>query len=329
MFSPAISSADPNLMMINCDMSAAYLSEDGGHNWRMIHQAQLRSDTRCRPAFHPSNRDVIFASSGGQLRVSRDRGRTFVPVGDLKESLSGEIAICPDDPMIMLAGTSNERCSLSRDGGQSWVACDGPNGRVIGFGFDRSRSGVVIFSGTQSGVWRSDDGGKTWREKTAGLPWKEIHGFAIGSNRASKLTVLYCTVVSKEEKGVFKGGVYRSRDGGESWESAQGNGLNLETRKADEYAYGPISQYEQIFTTDVNPLTVYVMNTSTGFHPPHSDTVYRSDDSGANWKATYFMDPRFKQYNVAPDYVIASTGQSFKGARRLLGLPSATVIRTD
>ena len=50
---PAISPADPNLMMINCDMSAAYISEDGGHNWRMIHQAQLRTDTQCRPGFHP------------------------------------------------------------------------------------------------------------------------------------------------------------------------------------------------------------------------------------------------------------------------------------
>ena len=51
MYTPAISPADPNLMMLNCDMSAAYISEDGGRNWRMIHQAQLRSDTRCRPAF--------------------------------------------------------------------------------------------------------------------------------------------------------------------------------------------------------------------------------------------------------------------------------------
>ena len=53
MFAPAISPADPNLMMLNCDMSAAYLSEDGGRNWRMIDHAQLRSDTACRPAFHP------------------------------------------------------------------------------------------------------------------------------------------------------------------------------------------------------------------------------------------------------------------------------------
>jgi hypothetical protein len=32
LFAPAISPVDPNLMMLNCDMSAAYVSEDGGRN---------------------------------------------------------------------------------------------------------------------------------------------------------------------------------------------------------------------------------------------------------------------------------------------------------
>ena len=79
MFAPAISPANPNLMMLNCDMSAAYISEDGGLNWRMIHQAQLRSDTACRPAFHPTDPNILYASSGGRLKISRDRGKTFAP----------------------------------------------------------------------------------------------------------------------------------------------------------------------------------------------------------------------------------------------------------
>jgi photosystem II stability/assembly factor-like uncharacterized protein len=326
MFAPAISPVDPDLMLINCDMSAAYLSEDGGHTWRMIHHEQLRSDTRCRPAFHPSNRDILFASSGGQLRVSRDRGKTFSPIGDLELSLQGEIAIHPDWPSLMLAGTSNERCSLSGDGGRTWRPCEGPYGRVLGFHFGRSRPDGSLFVGTQRGIWRSNDEGRTWEEKTSGLPWKEVQGFAGGSDPKSGAMVLYCTVTSKVENGAFRGGVYRSRNRGETWEPALGAGLNLETRTADEWAYGPISQYEQVFTTDANPLTVYVMNTSTGFHPPHSDTVYRSDDAGANWRPVYFMDPRFKAYNVAPDYVTASTGQSFKGGEAPFG---AAICNSD
>jgi photosystem II stability/assembly factor-like uncharacterized protein len=322
MFSPAISPADPSLMMLNCDMSAAYISEDGGHNWRMIHYAQLRSDTQCRPGFHPSDPNVIYASSGGQLRISRDKGRTFMPIGNLKESPSGEIAINPSDPSVMLVGTRDGRCQLSHNAGETWTACSGPQGKVIGFHFD----GRIMFAATDKGIWRSDDSGQTWAEKTDGLPWKEIQGFTGGSDPTSGATMLYCTVSSKEENGVFKGGVYRSHDSGQSWQSAMGAGINTSIGKKDQWSYGSIAQYMQILTTDARPLTVYVMNTSTGFHPPYHETVYRSDDGGDTWRATFYQDPRFTQYNVAPNYVTASAGQSYKGGDTPFG---AAICNTD
>ncbi|MCP4611214.1 MAG: hypothetical protein GY845_21095 [Planctomycetes bacterium] len=326
MFSPAISPADSNLMMLNCDMSAAYISEDGGRNWRMIHHAQLRTDTRCRPGFHPSNSDIIYASSRGRLRISRDRGRTFSPIGNLRESLYGEIAINPHDPNILLTGTRNNKCWLSRNAGVTWRTCNGPNGQVIGFHFDRSSEGRVMFAATNKGIWRSDDGGQRWEEKTDGLPWKEIQGFAGGSNSTDNLIVLYCAVTSKNENGAFKGGIYCSRDRGKTWQQAMGRGINTNTKKADQWAYGSIAQYKQLLTTDTNPLTVYAMNTSTGFHPPHHETVYRSDDAGMTWRDTYFMDPRFERYNIAPNYVTASTGQSFKGGDAPFGV---AICNTD
>ncbi len=322
MFSPAISPADPNLMMINCDMSAAYISENGGHNWRMIHHAQLRSDTQCRPGFHPSDPNVIYASSGGHLRISRDKGRTFAAIGNLKDSLSGEIAINSSDPAIMLVGTRSGQCQLSHDAGETWTPCPGPQGQVIGLHFD----GRVMFAATDTGIWRSDDGGQTWGEKTDGLPWKEIQGFTGGSNLRTGDAVLYCTIVSKEENGVFKGGVYRSRDRGQSWQSAMGAGINTSIGKKDQWSYGSIAQYRQVLTTDAKPLTVYALNTSTGFHPPYHETVYRSDDGGDTWRATFYQDPRFTQYNVAPDYVTASTGQSYKGGDTPFG---AAICNSD
>jgi photosystem II stability/assembly factor-like uncharacterized protein len=178
MYTPAISPADPDLMMVNCDMSGAYISEDGGRNWRMIHHAQLRTDTRCRPAFHPTDPNVIYASSGGRLRLSRDRGRTFKPLGSLRKRLDGEIAINPANPRLVLAGTRGGPCVISRDGGVTWAECRGPEGRLIGFHFDRTRRGSTMFAATDRGVWRSDDAGGTWVEKTTGLPWKEIQAFA-------------------------------------------------------------------------------------------------------------------------------------------------------
>lgn len=326
MFSPAISPVDPDLMMLNCDMSAAYLSDDGGRNWRMIHQAQLRTDTRCRPAFHPTDRNVIYASSSGQLRLSRDCGRTFAPIGNLTRSLYGEIAINPASPNVLLAGTRGGPCCLSRDAGDTWTPCNGPTGPVLGFHFDRTDQGQTMFAATEQGIWRSNDGGSSWTEITHGLPRKEIQGFAGGSNAEKNVVMLYCTVSSKKEDGRFAGGVYRSRDRGETWQPAMGQGINTETEKADQWAYGSIAQYKQILTTDAQPLTVYVTNTSTGFSPPHHDTVYRSGDGGDNWRDTFFEDPRFKRYNIAPNMVTASTGQCFKGGDAPFGM---AICNTD
>lgn len=312
LFSPAISPADPNLMMLNCDMSAAYISEDGGRNWRMIHQAQLRSDTRCRPAFHPSDTRIIYASSGGELRVSRDRGRTFSRLGDLRDALQGEIAIDSSNPDVLLAGTYGG-CRISQDAGVTWKACAGPEGRILAFHFDATRGGRTMFAATELGIWRSVDGGRTWSATAGSLPSKEIRGFAGASNAASGVVMLYASIPSTLEQGKLGGGIYRSRDRGETWERAMGRGINQETKKADEWAFGSIAEYVHLLAADAKPLTVYATNTSTGFRPPHHETVYRSDDGGETWRDTWFLDPRFQPCNVEPDYVIGSTGQSYKG----------------
>ena len=45
-----------------------------------------------------------------------------------------------------------------------------PFNLVIGFHFDRTHRGRVMFAATDKGIWRSDDGGQTWMEKTNDLP---------------------------------------------------------------------------------------------------------------------------------------------------------------
>ncbi len=313
MFAPAISPIDPDLMMINCDMSGAYISRDGGYHWQMIHHLQLRGNTRCKPGFHPKDVNTIYAVSGwsGQLKVSHDGGKTWKKIGDLKEATAGEIAFDPDHPDTMLIGTL-QGAWISRDAGNHWEKCRGVSGRAISFFVDRTspREARVMFAATEEGVWRSDDGGRTWRKKMNGLPWPEVLAFAGGANRDTG-PVLYCSVTSKVQNGSFAGGIYRSLDRGETWESAMGNGINTDTATADQWAEGPIAQYRHLLTTNTKPLTVYAFNTSTGFHPPHHPTVYRSDDGGENWRATLYADPRWKElYNVTPDWFTVSTGRT-------------------
>ena len=68
------------------------------------------------------------------------------------------------------------------------------------------------------GIWRSDDAGQTWMEKTHGLTWKEPQGFAAGSDATKDLVMLYCTVRSKDEVSAFKG-VFKSTGDGQTWQA--------------------------------------------------------------------------------------------------------------
>jgi photosystem II stability/assembly factor-like uncharacterized protein len=311
MYTPAISPADPNRMMINCDMSAAYLTSDGGVHWRMISYRQIRSSTRCRPAFHPTDKRTIYAANGDSgLKVTHDGGEHWQPIGNLPGSLRGEIAIDPGNPQAMLVGTASG-IFHSTDAGQTWSPCAGPTGLPISFHFDQTSpaSQRTLFAATADGIWRSRDGGAAWERKTAGLPDGPIQDFSGGSNATQGLTLLYCTVPAKEVGGKYVGGVYLSRDRGDSWQQVPGTGLNKETTAFDEWAMGPIAQYPHVLTTNARPQIVYAFNTNTGIPPPHHATAYRSDDAGSTWRATFQADPRYPGLNVEPDYVVEANGR--------------------
>ncbi|MCB9894873.1 MAG: exo-alpha-sialidase [Planctomycetes bacterium] len=316
MFCPAISPVDPKLMMVNCDMSAAYISRDGGHNWEMIHAEQLGGNTRCRPAWHPTERDTLFAAGEyyGRLKVSHDAGKTFEPIGNLPNGLRGEIHICAAQPDLMFAGRQDETWR-SEDAGKKWSVCSGPSGEVVGF---VSGIGGLVWVATKQGIWRSDDDGKKWSPATEGLPNGDLLSIS-GScqqkvERKKREPTLYCSVKATNDAGKYVGGVYRSDDLGNSWTSVMGGGINMDVTSADKWAQGDVAQYPTVLCTDVNPDIVWAFNTNTGVLPPHHTAAYRSEDGGKTWHATFFPDPRFKGYNVAPDYTTVGDGQFYQGA---------------
>ncbi|MFH1707055.1 MAG: hypothetical protein ABIF71_03955 [Planctomycetota bacterium] len=117
----------------------------------------------------------------------------------------------------MLIGMA-QGASISRSEGKSWSACQGVKGTGLGAVVDRTSppANRVLFVGTAEGVWRSDDNGTTWTPKMKGLPQRPILSFAGGSDPKQRLVMLYCAVQAREEGGEYSGGVYRSRDRGET-----------------------------------------------------------------------------------------------------------------
>ncbi len=98
----------------------------------------------------------------------------------------------------------------SGDGGQSWqkIAIPSPeDGKIAAVATSFAARGVMYVAGPALGVVRTDDGGKTWVERTEGLPSRDV--IAVAAHTTQPDTVY---AVVKEH------GIYRSQDAGKSWQ---------------------------------------------------------------------------------------------------------------
>jgi len=316
MYSLAAGPHDPNVMMLSCDMSGAYVSRDGGRNWRMIHHAQLRGCTSCAPAFHPRVRGRIYAGNGwrGEVCVSGDYGTTW-------RKLPGRVPwrgrpvrmwVCPLGEDTRLYVGAADGLYVTEEEGRRWAKCAGLRGRPLGMGVDRRDTLSVhgTYVGTTEGVFLAGADGRRFEPFGRGLPDRELLSFAVGSNE--KRTCLYATTACTVADGKLTGGVFVSVDHGRTWRRGMNPNLNVQTKRASQWANGDLPSYRFILTTDRRPERAYVFDAGTSYFPPNHRTVYRTDDGGRTWRPTLYSDPRFKQYNVTDDWLSLGAGQRWQ-----------------
>jgi photosystem II stability/assembly factor-like uncharacterized protein len=272
-----------------------YKTTDGGKTWTNVGL----SDTRqiCRLRVHPDNPDLVYVAALGHVwGPNRDRG--------IFRSKDG-------------GKTWQKVLFVSENTGASDLAMDPTNPRVLYAGFwqVRRKPWELTSGGPEGGLWKSTDGGDTWKKLQGGLPEGVVGkiGVTISPARPDRVWAL---VEAKE-----KGGVYRTDDSGETWTR-----VNSENKLRQRAWY-----YTRLYADPKNADALYVLNvqfhrsvdggkTFSSIRVPHGDNhdlwidpddpqrMVESNDGGANvsfdggrsWSSIY-NQPTGQFYRVITD----------------------------
>jgi photosystem II stability/assembly factor-like uncharacterized protein len=287
--------SQPNIFYIGVNNGGVWKTTDYGHTWNPIFDAQ-KTGSVGDVIVAPSNPNVIYVGSGEGIQrpdlsigdglyKSTDAGKTWMHLGLNDAQQIGGLSVDPkNENRIFVAalghpyGPNKERgVYRSLDGGKTLeqVLYIDENTGAVQVMIDPNHPNIVFatlwaarqgpwengaWNGEASGLYKSTDGGNTWRKIEKGFPTTKEDGLGrIGFTIAqSNSTRMYATVDAEK-----KGGIYRSDDSGESW--------YLLTE--DPRFWGRGSDFAEVKTDPTNEDIVYSANV----------VMWKSVDGGHHW----------------------------------------------
>ncbi len=152
--------------------------------------------------------ELLYSATGRTLYVSRDRGQTWHKLSELPANIKGTLGPATLDahkPGVVYCGRF-----YTDDAGRTWHEFTGMPGRFNGRTVSDPSARGRLYSWSRGQVLLSDDGGKTWRDISNGIPF--VHP---GQRRINALTINPKT--GRVLVGCDVYGVLASDDQGKSW----------------------------------------------------------------------------------------------------------------
>ena len=341
----------PNLFYFGATGGGIWKTTDGGRTWENISDGYFGGSIGAITV-SKSDPNVIYVgggektvrgnvSSGYGMWKSEDAGKTWTSLGLEKSRHIPRIAVHPTDHNTVYAGvmgnlykpTQERGVYKSTDGGKTWkktlfanehagvvdLQMDPTNPRILYASTWRiNRTPYSLNSGGEgSALWKSTDSGETWKEisKNKGFAKDTLGIIGVTVSPVNNQRV-YAIVENKDN-----GGLYRSEDGGETWDYINSD-RNLRQR-AWYYTriYADTKDVDQVYVLNVSyHKSTDGGNTFSRHGAPHGDhhdlwiapedsnRMVIGDDGGAQvtydggetW-STYHNQPTAQFYRVTTD----------------------------
>jgi photosystem II stability/assembly factor-like uncharacterized protein len=283
MFNPTISPHDPNTVLVSCDMTGAYITHDGGQSWRMFN---LRGVVRFF-VFDPLDPKVMYAQATGLWRTT-DAGETWNLVYPSPKKIKS---------IVMRSDHADENLVADPDplGTVAAVAIDPENSKVL-YAVAGDKSHPALFA--------SHDSGETWQRQDA-LPetarriWidphspresrtlfiasqhfvsvkrgAELHNFhAPESVTFTDISGGFTSTSQAIIYGVSEKGIFRSKDGGTTWQQSSLPGSGAKVRA--------------VATSRLNGEVAYVSYSDLSLDGKSWIGVAKTDNAGDSWQLVW------------------------------------------
>ncbi len=242
----ALHPENENIWYVAVGSGGVWKTENAGTTWQSLFDKQRSYSIGCITV-DPNNPHTIWVGTGENvggrhvgfgdgIYVSYDDGKTWKNMGLKHSEHISEIIVHPDNSDIIFVAVQGPLWSpggergfyKSTDGGRTWKKTlgDDPWTGVTDIAIDPRNPDVIYAAtwqrhrtvanymggGKNSAIYRSDDGGATWKKIMKGIEGEKFGKIGIAVSPVNP-DVIYAAV----EQNRRKGSVYKSTDRGESW----------------------------------------------------------------------------------------------------------------
>jgi len=289
----AVNPKDRSQWFVAVGSGGVWKTDNRGTTWQTVFDKEASYSIGC-VTIDPNNTETVWVGTGENVSgrhvgygdgvyKSLDSGKSWTNMGLKNSQHIGMIVIDPRDSNVVYVAAQGPLWSAggdrglykTTDGGKNWelilsagqytganeVHLDPRNPDVVYASLHQRFRNVAALmdGGPESGIHKSTDGGQTWRELTNGIP-KEDKGKIGLSISPADPDVVYATI----ELAQRTGGLWRSTDGGASWE-----------KRSDEFYSGTGPHYyQEIFASPHDVDTVYQVG----------PTLHKTVDGGETMK---------------------------------------------